>query len=1458
MVSTPAHAAPQLALLVRISSDGTEAWDHDDTAGNDSGPNNGIVRVNDTVNYRIQYNVNDSDGAAYTGQNTTVKLKLPKGLYVDSLPGVCRQPGSALTPESLPEPSLPLAANALDELPEQELTCNLGDKTNASESFYLTVKVSNLVGNGAQLPILEGSISTDDAPAVAAASLPTVTASSRLKWDISKNSVALEENRGYVYGPTNSECPWDKNKVCKLTAYTAQLSAPAAGKGAMPAIGDITFTDDLSPAAMYPGLGSDQIAAIEADLDKYGNRVYPYDYFYMAAAPKIGFRDATAVNAVRDSGQVTIEQAGPGKPAVFTVKNADTTLKTYPTQVLLPSGNAIPSDAAYAVTTSFVVYTPVDVIKDFGTYRGNTWTLATHNAFTDLQVHGLTAADVQNSAQQPVWNDYRDTTPEVSIGVGFSKYFAGVPGSAGNMPPAQFSPNDLSYGEGPPGGATFHSGGITVAPTQDVQTQLLLVGTNPGLPGKVSAVMCDAWDNSRLHLEARDVPGSTDSEANLQRIGSGGAPVWVAGYNNVLINGQAAWATQADQVPAIKVQYSATPGGAGAASECGDDQGPWYDSPADVPGNDATLAARGVYSAVSRVRVHTVLPEPVANNPVVGVGVRMVVAISHEVVESGNPAGDIIPNWSGIKRVNLQELSQEEVLAYNTTWGRSDYGPSDHTGQYGDRLILSLAQVRVNKQIRAGTSGEFSSTPPRVTGGDVVQFQLSPSLTSGALVPGILKDVWMEDCLPDALTYADASVAPDVVSVGSTPSDAKRAACAAGETYLRWVFPSHEVNQAIEPIILTTEVSPAVKDGVYTNTVVVWAQDDASTLAQRSSQASVQVSNVAGIKLEKVALTPVVQANREGQAANELNKWRIRLTNTLPNPDAQAISDPDVIDVLPRNGLNDTAFNGTFTLDAVTITHGGGTARILYTAASEVNQDPAHASNASDGATVWCDASAGGNVVSGNGVCPASAAEVTALRIQQPGSFGSGEYIEAELAMVGVGNLDGDVYSNVVFARATGLDLPVGPIRRVERVIAGEIGDYAWVDVNRNGIQDKVDGSDEPPAAGVEVTLTGTDDLGNPVNVATTTDDSGKYLFRGLRASDAAGYTVTFGSFAEGFTVQTAGDDTALDSNADPATGASAPVVLERGGKDLTIDAGYVAEGSLVITKVLAGEGATFAAGKSFTFSVACMLYEQQDVFVKPDVTITVPAGATSADSATVTGIPVGSQCLITETDVDVEPTGRPGATIRVLWDADARAGETERVSLTNPYTAGIVQVTKTLEGDAEAVVAAAQTEFTVNVTCQLPDANGEAGATVFSGDVKLKGGETVTVKDTQGVDVRLPQGARCFGQETDAGGAASHTVTPSTWADAVAVTGDDPATLQELHIAVVNTFNTPPSPEPSPSPSPSPEPSPSPLPSPEPSPTPSPSPSAPPTSADPTVTPTPSRPSPVPIRPGLPETGRA
>ncbi|WP_423891162.1 SdrD B-like domain-containing protein, partial [Corynebacterium argentoratense] len=117
------------------------------------------------------------------------------------------------------------------------------------------------------------------------------------------------------------------------------------------------------------------------------------------------------------------------------------------------------------------------------------------------------------------------------------------------------------------------------------------------------------------------------------------------------------------------------------------------------------------------------------------------------------------------------------------------------------------------------------------------------------------------------------------------------------------------------------------------------------------------------------------------------------------------------------------------------------------------------------------------------------------------------------------------------------------------------LGDYTWMDVGRDGIQD----ADEPALPGVTVTLTYedgsavTDASGNPV-AAVTTDANGKYSFENLLPG---GYKVSFQAPA-GFeaTTSEAGDDRAVDSN-----GASASVTLAQGQTDDTIDFGAVGTG---------------------------------------------------------------------------------------------------------------------------------------------------------------------------------------------------------------------------------------------------------------------------------------------------------
>ncbi len=94
------------------------------------------------------------------------------------------------------------------------------------------------------------------------------------------------------------------------------------------------------------------------------------------------------------------------------------------------------------------------------------------------------------------------------------------------------------------------------------------------------------------------------------------------------------------------------------------------------------------------------------------------------------------------------------------------------------------------------------------------------------------------------------------------------------------------------------------------------------------------------------------------------------------------------------------------------------------------------------------------------------------------------------------GALGNDVISQVVLTgstAATGYDFG-------ER--GGELSGSVYVDSNGNGTRD----TGEPGLPGVTVTLTGTDNLGNPVTRTTTTDANGDYRFTDLRAGD---YTLT-------------------------------------------------------------------------------------------------------------------------------------------------------------------------------------------------------------------------------------------------------------------------------------------------------------------------------------------------------------
>ena len=133
------------------------------------------------------------------------------------------------------------------------------------------------------------------------------------------------------------------------------------------------------------------------------------------------------------------------------------------------------------------------------------------------------------------------------------------------------------------------------------------------------------------------------------------------------------------------------------------------------------------------------------------------------------------------------------------------------------------------------------------------------------------------------------------------------------------------------------------------------------------------------------------------------------------------------------------------------------------------------------------------------------------------------------------------------------------------------IGDFVWEDTDADGIQDGGE-------AGIENVTVNLYDSGDNLVASQLTAADGSYLFDNLTPGDYYLEFIPLVGYA--FTVQDAGGDDALDSDANPATGQTAVTTLDSGETDLTWDAGLIApQPGIDIEKATNGEDADNPTG---------------------------------------------------------------------------------------------------------------------------------------------------------------------------------------------------------------------------------------------------------------------------------------
>ncbi|HIC79309.1 MAG TPA: calcium-binding protein, partial [Sulfurovum sp.] len=158
-------------------------------------------------------------------------------------------------------------------------------------------------------------------------------------------------------------------------------------------------------------------------------------------------------------------------------------------------------------------------------------------------------------------------------------------------------------------------------------------------------------------------------------------------------------------------------------------------------------------------------------------------------------------------------------------------------------------------------------------------------------------------------------------------------------------------------------------------------------------------------------------------------------------------------------------------------------------------------------------------------------------------------------------------------------------------VVLGTVGDYVWLDSNRNGLQD----SDELALKDIEVKLY---DKTNKLIASVKTDASGKYLFDSVEAGE---YYVQF-MLPSGYTVSLkgAGDDREKDSNAN-RNGKTEIFTLAEGENNLTLDLGMYQTLTNLGDRVfldLNANGIQDAEDNKGVANVTVKLYKEDNSFV--------------------------------------------------------------------------------------------------------------------------------------------------------------------------------------------------------------------------------------------------------------------
>lgn len=534
----------------------------------------------------------------------------------------------------------------------------------------------------------------------------------------------------------------------------------------------------------------------------------------------------------------------------------------------------------------------------------------------------------------------------------------------------------------------------------------------------------------------------------------------------------------------MQLQYSSTGRCSDATSAT-----EWYPTPAEVPGGTA---------AVRAVRWFSTAPVPRAESSY----------LAFNVSPLPNPSQAYAPFDDG-------GYSRPLV---DTMTGRTDTatGTASATWYYRDGWLPISAYLSQTAQVQAGaptpvtwSTGYNAATRPAATPVATITMD---KCTQSVVAPAEDAD-WAYTVAPAVLGPSGQYCGTDLVSPFVVTARAKH-------TWTASTIPT------AAPLTVTySSLSPSG----YTATNKISATYVEAPRSLATGQATSQIVPASIVNATKAVSTAQVEP---GDPITWTMSWR----NDTGAPTGKV----DWIDVLPYDGdANGNVLSGRVVLQQVTPSAAGITLSYTKAAPASVSNDPRVASNQPGGATAWCTALSGG-------ACPASLAEVTAVRFTVA-DMTAGQALNVKLtATTPTAHAGNTVNNRVGVGVVANLAKEVpSPAQTVTSVVAGSISGQLWRDTTRDGIK----AADEKRWAGATVELL---DATGTVVATTTTDAGGTYTFAD-RHSGTYRTRVVRGSVL-GDAVQTYSHDGQLFATASLT---SSPITLGRGLAVTGVDFGF-------------------------------------------------------------------------------------------------------------------------------------------------------------------------------------------------------------------------------------------------------------------------------------------------------------